>query len=307
MEAIMAGQDKLAEQFAEHRGHLRSVAYRMLGSLEEADDAVQETWLRLSRTDTAGVANLRGWLTTTTGRICLDMLRSRASRREQPVDFHIPDPVVTPIEATTPEREALLAESVGLALHVVLETLPPAQRLAYVLHDIFAVPFDEIAAILDRSTKATKQLASRARARIRSDGPPADADPVRQREAVRAFYEAARNGDFDALLALLAPDVVLRSDGGGVAARAVRIRGAASVARQILTFFRPGATPRPAWVNGAAGVVITTAGTPRAIIGFTVRDGAIVAIDGLSDPARLAHLDLSEFTTASPPNLPDTR
>lgn len=291
----MAGQDRLAERFAEHGGHLRSVAYRMLGSLEDADDAVQEAWLRLSRTDTADVANLRGWLTTVTGRICLDMLRSRASRREQPVDFHIPDPVVTPLDHTTPEQEALLAESVGLALHVVLETLTPAQRLAYVLHDIFAVPFDEIAAILDRSPKATKQLAARARARIRSGGPPADADPVRQHEAVRAFFEAARDGDFDALVALLAPDVVLRSDGGGLSSRATRIRGAVAVARQILTFFRPGATPRPAWVNGAAGVVITAAGMPRAIIGFTVRAGAIVAIDGLSDPARLRRIDLSKF------------
>src|SRR5204863_8456509 len=190
----------------------RSVAYRMLGSLEEPDDAVQETWLRLSRIDTTEVANFRGWLTTMTGRICLDMLRSRASRREQPLDFHIPDPIVSPIDRTTPEQEALLAESVGLALHVVLETLPPAQRLAYVLHDIFSVPFDEIAAILGRSAKATKQLAARARARIRSDAPPADADAVRQHEAVRAFYDAARNGDFDALIAVLAPEVVLRSD-----------------------------------------------------------------------------------------------
>ncbi|MEN3309061.1 MAG: hypothetical protein V7603_5263 [Micromonosporaceae bacterium] len=301
----MAEQDRLAERFTEHRGHLRSVAYRMLGSLEEADDAVQETWLRLSRTDITDVANLRGWLTTVTGRICLDMLRTRASRREQLLDFHIPDPVVTPLERTTPEQEALVAESVGLALHVVLETLPPAQRLAFVLHDIFAVPIDEIAAVLGRSTKATKQLAARARARIRTGGPPADADPVRQYEAVRAFYDAARNGDFDALVALLAPDVLLRSDGGGVAARAFRIRGAAAVAHRVLTFLRPGATVHPALVNGAAGAVVSSRNRAVAVIGFTVRDAAIVAIDGIADPARLGRIDLSGFGLAPPRSLPD--
>jgi RNA polymerase sigma-70 factor (ECF subfamily) len=229
------------------------------------------------------------------------MLRSRASRREQPLDFHIPDPVVTPIDRTTPEQEVLIAESVGLALHVVLETLPPAQRLAFVLHDIFAVPIGEIAAVLGRSTKATKQLAARARARIRTDGPPADSDPVRQHEAVRAFYEAARNGDFDALVGLLAPDVVLRSDGGGIASRTVRIRGAEAVARQILTFVRPEATLHPALVNGAAGVVISAGNRATAVIGFTVRGDAIVAIDGLADPARIARIDLSGFAIAPPP------
>jgi RNA polymerase sigma factor (sigma-70 family) len=298
LEADMDGEDRLAERFTEHREHLRAVAYRMLGSLEEADDAVQETWLRLSRADTASVANLRGWLTTVTGRICLDMLRSRASRREQLVDFHIPDPVVTPLDHTMPEQEALIAESVGLALHVVLETLPPAQRLTFVLHDIFAVPIDEIAAILGRSPAATKQLAARARARIRTDGPPGDADPIRQHQAVKAFYEAARNGDFDALVALLASDVVLRSDGGGVPARATRIRGAAAVAHQVQTFMRPGATVHPALVNGAAGVVISARNRVVAVIGFTVRDAAIAAIDGIADPARLARIDFSGFAIA---------
>ena len=303
----MAGQDQLAERFAEHRGHLRSVAYRMLGSLEEADDAVQETWLRLSRTDTTDVANLRGWLTTVAGRVCLDMLRSRASRREQPLDFHIPDPVVTPLDRATPEQEALVAESVGLALHVVLETLPPAQRLTFVLHDVFAVPLGEIAAVLGRSEKATKQLAARARARIRSDGPPADSDPMRQHEAVRAFFEAARDGDFEALVALLAPDVVLRSDGAGVASRATQVRGAAAVARLVLTYTRPDATLHPALINGAAGVVVSARGRVTAVIGFTVRGDTIVAIDGLADPARLARIDLSRFAITPPPSLPDSR
>jgi RNA polymerase sigma-70 factor (ECF subfamily) len=293
----MTGQDWLARQFEEHRAHLRSVAYRMLGSLEEANDAVQEVWLRLSRSDTSDVVNLRGWLTTVTGRVCLDMLRSRASRHEQPLDSHLPDLIVSPAGHADPEQEALLAESVGLALHVILETLPPAQRLAFVLHDMFAVPLDEIAAVLGRSTKATKQLASRARARIRADGPPADADPVRQHDTVRAFFEAARCGDFDGLVALLAPDVVMRSD-GGVAARATVTRGSAAVAGQVLLFSRPEAAIRPALVNGAAGVVITAAGRPVSVIGFTIRAGAIVAIDGVADPARLGHLDLSEFTRA---------
>ena len=293
----MTQQDWLAERFEEHRTHLRSVAYRMLGSLEEADDAVQEAWLRLSRSDTSDVVNLRGWLTTVVGRVCLDMLRSRASRREQPLAFHLPDPIVSPVGRVDPEQETLLAESVGLALHVVLEKLPPAQRLAFVLHDMFAVPFDEIATVLGRSTKATKQLASRARARIRADGPPADADPARQHEAVQAFFEAARSGDFQALVALLAPDVVLRSDGAGVAARATLIRGAGAVARQVLTFVRPEAAVHPALVNGAAGVVVTAAGRPVSVVGFTVRAGVIAAIDGLADPDRLSRLDLSEFTS----------
>ena len=294
----MTGQDWLAKRFEEHRAHLRSVAYRMLGSLEEADDAVQEAWLRLSRSDTSDVVNLRGWLTTVTGRVCLDMLRSHASRHEQPLDFHLPDLIVSPAGHADPEQETLLAESVGLALHVILQTLPPAQRLAFVLHDMFAVPLDEIAAVLGRSTTATKQLASRARTRIRAGGPPADADPVPQHEAVQAFFEAARQGDFDRLVALLAPDVVMRSDGGGMAARATVTRGAAAVATQALTFFRPEAAIHPALVNGAAGVVIATAGRPVSVIGFTVRAGTIVAIDGVADPARLGRLDLSEFARA---------
>ncbi|HEY5987105.1 MAG TPA: sigma-70 family RNA polymerase sigma factor [Streptosporangiaceae bacterium] len=291
----MSGLDWLAKRFEEHRAHLRSVAYGMLGSLEDANDAVQEAWLRLSRSDTSHVVNLRGWLTTVTGRVCLDMLRSRASRHEQPLDSHLPDLIVSPAGHADPEQEALLAESVGLALHVVLETLPPAQRLAFVLHDMFGVPLDEIAAVLGRSTQATKQLARRARARIRADGPPADADPVRQHEAVQAFFEAARRGDFDGLVALLAPDVVMRSD-GGVAARPTVTRGATTVASQVLAFVRPEATIHPAQVNGAAGVVVTAAGRPVSVIGFTVREGTVVAIDGVADPARLGRLDLSGFT-----------
>lgn len=300
----MAGQERLAERFTEHRGHLRSVAYRMLGSPEEADDAVQETWLRVSRTDTTDVVNFRGWLTTVTGRICLDMLRSRASRREQLQDFQIVDPVLTPLDRTTPEHEALVAESVGLALHVVLETLPPAQRLAFVLHDIFAVPIDEIAAVLGRSTKATKQLAARARARIRADGPPTDADPLVQYEAVTAFYDAARNGDFDALVALLAPDVVLHTDGGGVASQAFQIRGADAVARRVMTFMRP-FTVCPAVVNGAVGVLLSAGSRLTAVIGFTVRGNGIVAIQGLADPARLSRLDLTGFAIEPPRRMSD--
>ncbi|MEX5708398.1 MULTISPECIES: sigma-70 family RNA polymerase sigma factor [unclassified Parafrankia] len=292
----MTGQDWLAARFDEHRAHLRSVAYRMLGSLHEADDAVQESWLRFSSADTSDVANLRGWLTTVTGRVCLDMLRSRGTRRERSLDVHVPDPIVSPADGVDPEREALLAESVGLALHVVLGTLTPAERLAFVLHDMFAVPFDDIAAMLGRSTAATKQLASRARGRIRAGGPLPEADLAQQHEAVRAFFEAARGGDFDALVALLAPDVEMRSDGGAARPRASAVlRGAASVAGRALMFARPDAEVHPALVNGAAGVVVTVGGRAVSIMGFTVRDRLIVAVDVLADVDRLGRFELSAF------------
>ncbi|WP_018505648.1 sigma-70 family RNA polymerase sigma factor [Parafrankia discariae] len=292
----MTGQDGLAARFDEHRAHLRSVAYRMLGSLHEADDAVQESWLRLSSSDTGDVTNLRGWLTTVTGRICLDMLRARGSRREQPLDVHVPDPIVSPAKGGDPEQEALLAESVGLALHVVLETLTPAERLAFVLHDMFAVPFHDIAVLLGRSTAATRQLASRARGRIRAGGPLPEADLAQQHDVVRAFFDAARGGDFDALVALLAPNVEMRSDGGTARpAATAALRGAAAVAGRALMFARPDAQVHPALVNGAAGVVVTVAGRAVSIMGFTVRDQAIVAVDVLADVDRLGRLELSAF------------
>src|ERR687888_1692410 len=236
----------LAERFEEHRAHLRAVAYRMLGSLSEADDAVQEAWLRLSRTDADEVENLGGWLTTVVARVSLNMLRSRRSRREEARDVHVPEPIVDRADGTDPEHEALLADSVGLALLVVLDTLNPAERLAFVLHDMFAVPFDEIAPIVDRSPEAARQLASRARRRVRAENTVPDADLDAQREVVEAFLAAARDGDFDALLEVLDPDMVLRADGGpapGIASRVVR--GAANVARQALAFSRPPVDVRP--------------------------------------------------------------
>ncbi len=260
----MDEHDWLAERFEENRGHLRAVAYRMLGSLTEADDAVQEAWLRLSRSDTRDIHNLGGWLTTVVARVSLNMLRSRASRREEPLDSHVPDPVISREEAIDPEDQALLAEGVGLALLVVLETLAPAERLAFVLHDMFAVPFEEIAAIR------------------------------RQREVVDAFFAAARGGDFDALVAVLDPDVVLRSDGGvRRPAASVVVHGAATVAGQALTFAQPSRLTRPALVNGAPGVVVVQHGRPFAIMGFTVMRGKIVEIDVLTDPERLRQLDLT--------------
>jgi RNA polymerase sigma factor (sigma-70 family) len=286
----------LAQQFEAKRTHLRAVAYRMLGSLSEADDAVQEAWLHISRSDTTGVQNLGGWLTTVVAHICLDMLRSRKSRREEPLDAHVPDPIVSRAEALDPEHEVLLAESVGLALLVVLQTLAPAERLAFVLHDLFGVPFDEIAPIVGRSATAARQLASRARRRVRGAATSPDTDRTRQREVVDAFFAAARGGDFDALVAVLDPDVVLRSDGGVVhpAATAV-VRGAPEVAKRAITFAQPSALIRPALVNGAAGVVVVADGRPFSVMGFTVTGGKIAAIDVLADPDRLRQLDLSAF------------
>jgi len=280
----------LAERFEAHRTHLRAVAYRMLGSRSEADDAVQESWLRLSRSDTSVVENLGGWLTTVVARVCLDMLRSRRSRREEPEGAHVPEPIVSREGGTDPEQEALLADSVGLALLVVLDTLAPAERVAFVLHDMFAVPFDEIAPIVGRSPTAARQLASRARRRVQGAAAVPDADLTRKREVVDAFLAASRGGDFDALLAVLDPDVVLRADSAAVAAGASReVRGARAVAE---TFKGRARAAQPALVNGAAGAVWAPGGQPRVVFGFTITRGKIVAIDLLSDPAHLAQIDL---------------
>jgi RNA polymerase sigma-70 factor (ECF subfamily) len=277
-----------------NRTHLRAVAYRMLGSLSEADDAVQEAWLRLSRSDTSGVQNLGGWLTTIVGRVCLDMLRSRKARHEEPLGVHMPDPIISRADGVDPEQEALLADSVGLALLVVLDTLAPAERLAFVLHDLFAVPFDEIAPIVGRTPPAARQLASRARRRVQGAAPVPDADLTRQREVVDAFLVAARGGDFDALLAVLDPDVVLRADAGAVPAGASRvIRGARAVAEQALTFARFARFAQPALVNGAAGIINAPGGEPMAVMGLTITRGKIVEIDILADPERLRRLDLA--------------
>jgi RNA polymerase sigma factor (sigma-70 family) len=293
----MDEHDWLAQRFQEHRPHLRAVAYRMLGSLTEADDAVQEAWLRLSRSDAGDVENLRGWLTTVVARVSLNMLRSRRSRREEPVGVHMPEPIVSGEDGVDPEQQALLADSVGLALLVVLETLDPAERLAFVLHDTFGVPFDEIAPMVSRSPAAARQLASRARRRVRAAGGAGlapDADPGRQREVVDAFFTAARDGDFDALVAILDPDIVVRSDAGATPpGRPRAIRGAHTVARGILTNWRLDRLTRPALVNGAAGVIAYERGRPVAVAGFTVRRGKIAAIDVLADPDRLRRLDLT--------------
>ena len=289
----MADQQLLAQRFEEQRGHLRAVAYRMLGSLAEADDAVQEAWLRLSRADTDDVVNLAAWLTTVTGRICLDMLRSRAARREESLDVHLPDPVISYDDGSDPEHEALTADAVGLALLVVLETLTPAERLAFVLHDLFGVPFTDIGPIVGRTPDAAKMLASRARHRVRAGSVEPDADLRRQREVVDAFMAAARDGDFGALVELLDPDVVLRADMGAAAPPdfALLIRGAAQVAGRALLFSRPGVSSRYALVNGAAGVLSWQDGKLVAVLGFTIAHGKIVAIDVLADPERLSGLE----------------
>jgi RNA polymerase sigma factor (sigma-70 family) len=286
----------LTERFEADRTRLRGVAYRMLGSLSDADDAVQEAWLRVGRADADSVDNLGGWLTTVVARVCLNMLRARESRREDPLDAHLPDPVVSPADGGDPEHEALLADSVGLALLVVLDTLTPAERLAFVLHDVFGVPFADIAPMIERSPAAARQLASRARRRVRGQAPAPDPDLSRQREAVDAYFAAVREGDFDALVAVLAPDVVLRSDGGPARARpTVVIRGAQDVAAQAVKAKRLAPFVRPALVNGTAGVVATARGRAFAVMAFTVVQGRIVAIDVLSDPERLAGLDLAAF------------
>ncbi|MEU6258488.1 RNA polymerase sigma factor SigJ [Streptomyces sp. NPDC047043] len=295
----MNGTEVLADRFEEHRGHLKAVAYRMLGSIAEAEDAVQESWLKLSRSDTDGIRNLGGWLTTVVGRVCLDMLRSRASRREDPIDeTFVPDPVIRPLSQIDPEQEVLQADSVGLALLVVLETLEPAERLAFVLHDMFAVPFDDIAPIVERSSAATRQLASRARRRVRGATPSSEPDLGRQREVVDAFMAAARAGDFEALVAVLHPDVVLRADSGalvGGAAASKWVRGAKPVAEQALLFRQFAQFARVVLVNGEVGVVNAPEGRPLSVMGVTVVDGRIVALHILADPERLARLDLGAF------------
>jgi RNA polymerase sigma-70 factor (ECF subfamily) len=283
----------LAGQFESHRSHLWSVAYRMLGSGAEADDAVQEAWLRLSRTDTSDVRNLGGWLTTVVGRVCLDRLRSRTSRREDPLDGRIPDPVVTAEPGADPEHEAELADSVGLALLVVLDTLPPAERLAFVLHDLFAVPFDEIAPVVDRTPEAARQLASRARRRIRGASPAGGPDdPARRRRVVDAFLAAARGGDLDALVAVLDPDVVLRADLGPAPGDSILVRGPAAIAGQAIMFATPDRREFPVLVNGDPGIVVFHQGRVASVLQFTVRDDRIVAIQGLGDAERLRRLGL---------------
>ena len=286
----MTEADLLADQFEANRAHLRAVAYRMLGSVTEADDAVQEAWLRLSRADAAAIDNLGGWLTTVVGRVCLDLLRARRTRREQPLGDRMPEPIVDAEAGVDPEHEALLADSVGLALLVVLETLSPAERLAFVLHDMFAVPFDEIAPIVGRSPDAARQLASRGRRRVRGTPSMPDTDLERQREVVRAFLAAARGGDFEGLVALLDPDVVLRVDRGG--RTLTEVVGARSVAGRALGFARLARFARPALVNGAAGFVVAVRGRPLAVSGFTVVGGRIARIDLLADRARLRRMDL---------------
>jgi RNA polymerase sigma factor (sigma-70 family) len=290
----MDDNDFLAERFEANRTHLRAVAYRMLGSVSEADDAVQEAWLRLSRSDAGEIDNLGGWLTTVVARVSLDMLRSRKSRREDPLGIHVPAPIVSHVDGLDPEHEALLADSVGLALLVVLETLAPAERLAFVLHDMFSMPFDEIAPIVSRSPTAARQLASRARRRVQGAAPVPDADLSRQRTIVDAFVAASREGDFDALVAVLDPNVVLRADGGALRADvSTEIHGARAVAERALMFKRTARFARPALVNGAAGLVTAPDGKPYSVMGFTIAGGKIVEIDILADPERLRELDLT--------------
>src|ERR1700733_9571472 len=294
----MASPDWLTEGFETNRGRLRAVAYRMLGSLTEADDAVQEAWLRVARADASEVDNLSAWLATIVARVCLNALRSRNARREEPLDAHVPDPVITSADGpdpSNPEDQALLADSVGLALQVVLETLTPAERLAFVLHDTFGLPFEEIAPMVDRSPAAARQLASRARRRVRgADVHSPDRDVARQREVVDAFFAAAHGGDFDALVAVLDPDVVSRIDAGaGALIPSGVLHGAATVARQTLAIASIAAPKHPVLVNGAAGVVITLGGQPVAVMGFTVSGGKIVEINSIVDPDRIRRLDLS--------------
>jgi RNA polymerase sigma factor (sigma-70 family) len=285
-------QDWLAKRFEANKPRLRAVAYRMLGSLSEADDAVQEAWLRLSRSDATDVVDLSAWLTTVVGRVSLDMLRSRKARREEPLAGRLPDLLVDRVDGIDPEHEALLADSVGLALLVVLETLSPPERLAFVLHDIFDVPFVEIAPIVDRSPEAARQLASRARRRVRAERTVPDADLETQREVIDAFLAAARDGDFDQLVALLDPDVVLRAD-FGPAGGSQELHGAAAVAGQALGYAQIGLEVRPALINGVAGAVAFLRGQPFSIGVVTVRNGRIVELDFLNDPERLRQLDLT--------------
>jgi RNA polymerase sigma factor (sigma-70 family) len=284
---------ELAEQFEEHRAHLRAVAYRMLGSVSEAEDAVQESWIRLARTDVSGVENLRAWLTTVVARVCLDMLRTRKSRREDPLDTHLPDPVITRAPGD-PEFDAMVADSVGLALLVVLETLDPAERLAFVLHDVFGMTFDEIAPVVDRSAVAARQLASRARRRIQDRAPNAEPNLRQQRRVIDAFIAATQKGDFESLVAVLDPDIVLRADGGPLTGASRVVRGAHAVAGQAEAFSSIGLTNQLVLVNGHLGFVARRAdGKLFAVIAFTIANGKVVEMDILADPERLNRLDLS--------------
>ena len=287
----------LAEQFEAHRSRVRAVAYRMLGSVSEAEDAVQEAWIRLSRTDVSDVANLGGWLTTVVARVCLDMLRTRASRREDPLDVHVPDPVIAPAPSHTgdgPESSAMLADSVGLALLVVLEKLEPDERLAFVLHDVFGMTFDEIAPVVDRSAVATRQLASRARRRVQGQAPTSETDLRKQRRVVDAFLAAVEKGDFEALVTVLDPEIVLRADGGSLKGMSRFVRGAQKVAAQAASFSKLGLTHHIVLVNGNIGVVARLPdGRVLSVIGFTIADGRVVEMDILADPDRLSRLDLS--------------
>ncbi|MFE2869393.1 sigma-70 family RNA polymerase sigma factor [Embleya sp. NPDC059259] len=290
----MTEHDVLAQRFEENRSHLRAVAYRMLGSFSEAEDAVQETWLRLDRSDIGDVHNLGGWLTTVVGRVCLDMLRSRKSRREDMWDTHVPDPIVSRAEGADPEELAVLADSVGLAMLVVLDTLPPAERLAFVLHDMFAMPFDDIAPIVDKSTAATRQLASRARRKVQGAAP--EPDLPRQRRMVDAFLAASRGGDFQALLDLLDPDVLLRADtGGGPIGVSQLVRGARAVVEQALSFARFAQYARPVLINGAPGLLNAPGGHPFGVMDFTIVGDRIVEINILADPTRLARPEIQEL------------
>jgi RNA polymerase sigma factor (sigma-70 family) len=289
----MPTDEWLAGQFEAHRAHLRAVAYRMLGSASDAEDAVQETWIRLGRTDVSNVENLAGWLTTVVARVCLDMLRTRTSRRENSLDVHVPDPVITRADRD-PESDAIRADSVGLALLVVLEHLEPAERLAFVLHDVFGMTFDEIAPIVDRSPVATRQLASRARRRVQGQAPAADTDRQQQRRVVDAFLAAARDGDFQGLVSVLDPNVVLWADGGPLAGMSRIVRGADAVASQAATFSQSALSNQVVVVNGSIGIVTRRPdGRLFAVSGFTIAGGRIVAMNILADPERLGRIDLS--------------
>ena len=289
----MDERDWLTERFQQHRPHLRAVAYRMLGSVSEADDALQEAWLRIRDQESGSVENMQAWLTTVVGRVCLNMLRSRRARREELSEVHVPDPVVILGDTVDAEQEAILADSVGLAMLVVLDTLAPAERLAFVLHDVFGVPFADIATALDRSEAAAQQLASRARRRVRNSPEP-DRDLTRQRRVVDAFFAASRDGDLNALVAVLDPDVELRIDGGVLREDAsLALRGADAVARHAATYSKLYPFVRPALVNGAAGAVVAPHGQLFSVMAFAVSNGRVTAIDALVDPERLAQLDLS--------------
>jgi len=290
----MSDEQFLAARFEQHRAELGAVAYRMLGSLSDADDAVQEAWLRLSRSADDEIDNLGAWLTTVVGRVCLNMLRARTRRREAAMPVHIPDPIVAPEGELDPEHQAILADSVGLALLVVLDALSPDERLAFVMHDMFAVPYKDIAAMIGRSPVATRQLASRAKRRVQGEAPRSDAGLSEQRQIVDAFFAAARDGDFEALVAVLDPDVVLRSDGGARRAGATfLVRGAAEVASRAMVYASMSPFVLPAIVNGSAGVVVAPRGTAFSVMAFTVRHGKVIAIDSLADPSRLGRLDLA--------------